>query len=95
MMKKMYKLRHKRLGLFSPGGSDSVYLHRWTKTGKTWSGTGPLKNHINLLLENWKTNHLPRGNLDFNDVEVVEYEMREVSVKPAHEFVNIIKLLTQ
>ena len=41
-MKKMYKIRDKRNGLFFNPQSD------WTRSGKIWQGLGPLKNHMNL-----------------------------------------------
>lgn len=47
---KVYKIQHRETGLFSNGGA----YPRWTKTGKAWSGIGPLKSHLNLVLsERW------------------------------------------
>jgi hypothetical protein len=44
--KTVYKIRDKKTGLFRCGGSKG-----WSKLGKTWSGTGPIKLHLNLLSE--------------------------------------------
>lgn len=44
---KIYRIRRKRDGLFSSGGMNP----RFNKKGKIWQGLGPLKNHLNLLLQ--------------------------------------------
>lgn len=65
-----FKIRDTETGLFSLGGWSSPghmgYYGRpngWSKTGKMWKGTGPLKNHLN----------------SFNSIspkwEIVEYEV--------------------
>lgn len=36
-----YKVRDRDTGLFSAAGD-----YKWSKTGKTWSGLGPLKLHL-------------------------------------------------
>lgn len=38
----VYKIRNKRTGLFSAGGTEP----KWTKLGKAWSGRGPLLSHL-------------------------------------------------
>jgi hypothetical protein len=40
----VYKIYNPVTGLYSKGGSHSSLL--WHKTGKTWRGIGPLKNHF-------------------------------------------------
>ena len=39
-----YKICNPVLDKFSAGGSHTYSL--WTKKGKTWKGTGPLRNHL-------------------------------------------------
>lgn len=73
-----YKIRSKSTGKFKNGGSDV----RWGSTGKVWRGTGPLRNHLNLF-----NGKIPP------DWEVVEYQMVENTVKPAHEYINLLKVL--
>lgn len=40
-----YKIRNPRTGLYSTGGSRPS----WTKSGKTWTGIGHLRNHLGLV----------------------------------------------
>jgi hypothetical protein len=42
----MFKIRHKKTGLFSKGGSNARDI--WTKGGKTWSNIGHVKSHLTL-----------------------------------------------
>jgi len=41
-MKEMFKIRHKKTGMFSNGGENPT----WSKNGKTWEGIGPLRLHL-------------------------------------------------
>ncbi|WP_273854007.1 hypothetical protein [Guptibacillus spartinae] len=49
MEQKVYKIRNKVTGEFSKGGSRA---NVWTKSGKSWSNIGHLKNHINQFIRN-------------------------------------------
>lgn len=62
-----YKIRRKSDGLYSKGGMNP----RFTKTGKTWSNIGHLKNHFH-----WVSNN------EYSDCEVVTFEMVELSAVP-------------
>ena len=41
-----YKIFNPETELFSNGGSNQDQDILWSKTGKTWRGIGPLKNHF-------------------------------------------------
>ena len=41
-----YKIYNPVLDKFSAGGTHLDYM--WTKKGKTWKGTGPLRNHLKI-----------------------------------------------
>lgn len=47
--KDLFKIHHKKTGLYSKGGTG-VNLNGtgmgWGKDGKVWQGMGPLKNHL-------------------------------------------------
>lgn len=45
----IYKIRDKKTGLFSRGGSNPS----WTKGGKTWTNIGHVKNHLHQLLRSY------------------------------------------
>ncbi len=90
-----YKIRHKKTGLYSKGGSyvnaegDNIF---WNKTGKTWDTIGKLRSHI--------TSHLNRyyGATDMSDWEVIEFKCVPTSVKDIHEIVTqkrLVELLTR
>lgn len=66
--KTVFKIRNKDTGLFSTGG----HTPKWSKSGKTWSGTGPLLSHLNLYM----SDGYGRPRKTFPDSwEVVEYEV--------------------
>jgi hypothetical protein len=46
-MNPVYKIRDKKTGLFSTGGTTP----RWTARGKSWTGAGPLKLHLRQYLD--------------------------------------------
>jgi hypothetical protein len=56
----------------------------WSKSGKTWIGTGPLRSFLTLNIQHKN---------DLSDLEVVELEVIERSVKPAMEWVKPETLL--
>ena len=63
-MKTVYKIRDKKTGLFRKGG-----FNLWSTQGKTWSGIGPLKLHLNLLRDavryDWELGkHVPLCNVE-------------------------------
>lgn len=66
---KIYKIRHKKTGLFSRGGS---YGHGvWSKTGKSWGNIGHVKNHLNQYISKGvKTHDYP-----YDDAEIIEIEL--------------------
>ena len=83
---RIFKIRNIDTGLYSTGGM----WPRWTKTGKTWSGTGPLRTHL--------AQHLKGSNADLSKWRVVEIEVREVAAHEVHEMLNakqMLKLLTK
>jgi len=73
--KVVYKIRNKETGLFSTGGS----IPRWKTVGKTWSGLGPVTNHLTMWCEKYD---YKRGKkiiiVDIpNEWEIVKYELKE------------------
>ena len=82
-----YRIRNSKTSLFSKGGADAFHSSsgQWTKTGKVWKGLGPLKNHLNVVIESHKG--IP------DDWEVVEYQMVEVKAESAIKYVNLIRML--
>jgi hypothetical protein len=88
---KLFKIRNKKTGLFSPGGASAMHDVYWKKTGKVWAGLGPLKSHLTLLVEaSGAESNLTRK---LENWEVVEYELTEVKVTDAIKSVNLVKLL--
>lgn len=84
---KMLKIRNKATGLYSPGGSEAIFPSSWKKGGKVWAGMGPLKNHLNLIMEN------PARVEGMEDWEVVEYEVIERSTTPVVMLIDLVKIL--
>ena len=70
----MFKIRDKKTGKFSTGG---VYP-RFTKSGKAWMHIGHVKNHLNVVMYT--------KSYEGKDLEVVEFEIVEKSVKDLWEF---------
>lgn len=66
---KIYKIRDKKTGLFSRGGS---YGHGvWSKTGKSWGNIGHIKNHLNQYIDRGaKARDYP-----YEDAEIIEIEL--------------------
>ena len=86
---RFFKIRHKKSGLYNKGDRMLDELvdgtgQCWSKSGKMWAGTGPLRNHLNGVL----TCH---G--DISDWEVIEVKLVEVETKTATDWVDIIKIL--
>ena len=78
-----YKIRNKKTGLFHKGGTYEA----WSKSGKTWDTLGKLRA---MLTTTFKYS----CNKDLSNWEVIEYEVKEASVKELHEVVDPNKLLT-
>ena len=53
----VYKIRNKETSMFSTGGSNP----RWKKVGKTWSGLGPVTNHLAMWCD--KYDYKKRGRI--------------------------------
>jgi len=72
--KSVYKIRNKETGLFSTGGS----IPRWKKVGKTWSGLGPVTNHLVMWCEKYDYKRGKKIIADIpNEWEIVKYELKE------------------
>lgn len=73
---KLYKIRNKN-GLFSSGGERPHF----SKSGKTWVGIGPLKNHFNWVEQarnySWKAGRdKPVETLVvYEDCDIVEFDI--------------------
>lgn len=67
-----FKIRHIPTGKFSPGGYDGNKLNYLSDKGKTWSGLGPLRNHLNLCKYS-------------DEFEIVECELIVINVIPMNE----------
>lgn len=91
---KVYKIQHRKTGLFSKGGTsvDSDGRYGWNKTGKIWDTLGKLRSHI--------TTHLPtsyRRGSNMSDWQVVAYDLTVSEVQGIHEVVvpeKIIQVLS-
>jgi hypothetical protein len=74
--KSSYKIRQKSTGLYSTGG----YWPKFTKNGKTWSGSGPLKNHLKLTQEPYsgsrKNPYTPVEDFEIVELVVVNTEVQ-------------------
>ena len=80
----MYKIRRRDDGLFSTGGSSPGF----NSVGKTWTGMGPLKNHMHGVTAYDKYQDEPT----YANCEIVEFEMRELRLIDAMGFINEHKL---
>jgi hypothetical protein len=73
-VQKVYKLRHTPTGLFrGPSGFNAK--------GRTWGNIGHVKNHLRQqtrLRPEWRIAKL-------EELEIVEYEVREVATIPAKD----------
>lgn len=72
--KAVYKIRDKKTGLFSTGGT----IPRWKKVGKTWSGLGPITNHLVMWCDRYDYKNGKRTVIDIpSEWEIVKYELTE------------------
>lgn len=70
----VYKIRNKETGLFSTGGS----VPRWKNVGKTWSGLGPVTNHLVMWCDKYDYEKRKSVIVDIPDEwEIVKYELKE------------------
>lgn len=91
---KVYKIQHRKTGLFSKGGTsvDSNGRYGWNKTGKIWDTIGKLRSHI--------TTHLPnsyRRGTNMSEWQVITYDLTVSNVQGIHEIVvpeKIIQVLS-
>lgn len=76
---KVYKIRNKETGLFKKGGGGGPNNDwaRWSKTGKSWSSLGGLKNHMRLNY--WETRTVVKDSL-------IEWYLKRY---PTHEILEI------
>jgi hypothetical protein len=95
--KRYFKIRCKVTGLYSKGTSyisalysstspDKSFIRPgFTENGKIWAGTGPLRNHLNLVIKS-------KG-FNIDDLEIVECELIEKPPVPISDYCNIMKIL--
>jgi hypothetical protein len=84
MSQTIYKVRNRsNPELFHKGG---VY-NSWGKTGKIWPTLGQLRSFITLNMRSSYRIY------NFDEWDIVEYEMTERSVKQVHEVVKTEKLI--
>jgi hypothetical protein len=67
----IYKIRDKKTGLYSGGGS---WVH-WTKNGKSWGNIGHVKAHLKQV------DYYRRGTV-YANAELVVFEIKETSSSP-------------
>lgn len=86
-----YKIRNKRTGLFSKGGTKNTTTGdvAWSKHGKTWDTLGKLRSHLNLHLG---TDYGFKAT-DMSDWEVVQYQVVEQPAKDVHEVIAPKKIV--
>ena len=83
----VYKIKSRTSGMYSMGG---IILRFTSKIGKTWSGEGPLKLHLNLIED------CARGNLPssanarkyLNDMIIEEYTLVNTTTTTYEEFIK-------
>ena len=80
---KVYKIRNKETGLFKQGGGGRFQY--WTKTGKSWSSIGALKNHIRMEFwdkKKWGKDELIAIYLNAHPThEILEITIEETNIK--------------
>jgi hypothetical protein len=80
-MTTVYKVRNKKTGLYSKGGS-----YDWSAQGKTFDTLGKLRSFITRSLNsNYARQFVP-------EFEIEEYEVRHISTKQVHEVIDPKKL---
>lgn len=102
-IKRFFKIRHKKTGLYSCGGSyashDGRYGGGWTPSGKIWQGMGPLKNHLAQYLPPSTTSSYARETFNKNigpileNWEIVEIEMVAKDIIPMTDLYNDFEVI--
>lgn len=67
-MSKVYKIRDKKTGLFSRGGTRVSYL--WSKQGKAWSNIGHIKNHLIQFYSHSVAKENPYANAEIIEIDI-------------------------
>lgn len=80
ILKKVYKIRNKKTGLFSSGGIKP----KWSKIGKLWTQ----KSHLLLHLKQFSKYEAEKI---YKNCEIVCYEMKECNVVSAAQFKRYYK----
>ena len=77
-MKESFKIRNKKTGEFSLGGSGHGYGPSWGRDGKTWNGIGPLRLHLRQFSPE-----------KLKDWEVIRFKMTITSAIPAIDLYEV------
>ena len=75
---KVYKIRDPKTGLFKCAGEYT----RWSKQGKVWNGSGPLRLHLKMSGSYQRNGHNP-------DWEICEYDTEPTKVIRLGDFIDI------
>jgi len=96
----IYKIRNKKTGLFSKGGSDCLQSdYGWSKSGKSWTGMGPLKNHLAQYVGSIGYSGYNKDRFSVNlariidEWEIVSFVMQPENVIPMNEIYNDFVLI--
>lgn len=83
----VYKIKSRPSGMYSMGGTS---LRFTSKIGKTWSGEGPLKLHLNLIEAKARGNYPSSVNARkyLNDMIIEEYTLVNSATTTYEEFVK-------
>lgn len=82
----IYKIRHKKTGLFSGGGS----CPRWAKKGKAWSSIAYVKSHLACVDQ--PRYPMFRGGHPYADAEIVTFEMVVVDTRDVAALLDEVEL---
>lgn len=85
----VYKIRSKKTGKFRLQGGEP----KWNNIGKTFETLGRLRQMISNCMSYNKYHPKSRLSNEFEDWEIIEYEVTELSVKGVHEVVKPEKLI--
>ena len=83
----VYKIKSRTSGMYSMGGT---LLQFGSRIGKTWSGEGPLKLHLNLIEDCARGNHPSSVNARkyLNDMVIEEYTLVNTATTTYEEFIR-------
>ena len=94
----VYKIRHKKTGLYSTGGMGVAMdgLYGWSATGKAWSSMGPLKNHLAQYLPK-SPHYKDQFNRNIGPIlenwEIVKFVMSPNDVIPMTDLYNDFEII--